>query len=50
MIECYYRWCEHHSLDEPFCRNDRCTATKEEFIQFVELRLAEEKKWEREKW
>jgi len=38
MIECYFRWCEHHYKDEPFCKLDKCVATKEQMMKFTELR------------
>ena len=41
MIECYYHWCENHSKYEPFCMNDECTASKEDFVKFAILREAE---------
>jgi len=42
MIECYWRWCEYHCKDEPFCSlyND-CLATNEQVIEFRELRKLE---------
>ena len=41
MIECYYRWCENHYKDEPFCKIDNCVATTEQVINFMELRKLE---------
>lgn len=41
MIECYFKWCEHHQKDEPFCINQECTATKENIIVFMDLRKKE---------
>ena len=42
MIECYYRWCEHHAKYEPFCNNTECTATEKEVVEFQKLRKKEE--------
>ena len=47
MIECYYKWCEHHSIDEPFCENNNCTATDEQIIKFAELRKQELLYWDK---
>lgn len=50
MIECYFKWCIHHWCNQdpnqgPFCNNDPedegCTATKEQIIEFTELRKQE---------
>ena len=41
MIECYFKWCNHHPKDEPFCGMDRCLATEEQIIEFRELRSKE---------
>lgn len=41
MIECYFKWCDHHCKDEPFCNLDNCVATKEQIIEFTDLRVLE---------
>lgn len=44
MIECYYKWCEHHAKDEPFCGQDcgsDCIATEEDLANFQGLRKLE---------
>ena len=41
MIECYFKWCQHHCKDEPFCCRDDCTATLQELAYFSELREQE---------
>ena len=38
MIECYYMWCEHHALDEPFCTKDKCQDSKEQVARFQYFR------------
>jgi len=55
MIECYYHWCKHHSInwqpDEgPFCdRTDKCVATETELKHFAILRKEEMMVWQRRK-
>lgn len=46
MIECYYRWCEYHEKDEPFCCETHCRATKVQLSQFACLRKVEKIGWE----
>lgn len=41
MIECYFKQCEHHPKDEPFCGLSECVATDEQIIKFRKLRLNE---------
>ena len=44
-IECYYRWCPHHSFntsqDGPFCDKLKCVATEGALERYRELRAAE---------
>lgn len=41
MIECYFKWCEYHHKDEPFCKVSDCKATDEQILIFVDLRKKE---------
>jgi len=45
MIECYFRWCEYHCKDEPFCCNGECIATYNDMMKFTELRRDELKEF-----
>lgn len=43
MIECYFKECpnheyNHHKDSEPFCNNDKCTATDTEIDEYEVLR------------
>ena len=48
MRECYYKWCEHHEQDEPYCLNNECTADAKALIVFEQLRNEELTKWKLE--
>ena len=44
MIECYFKSCKNHCKDEPFCCEDKCTATEEQIIEFKKERADENEK------
>lgn len=41
MIECYYKWCKYHSVDEPYCERATCTATDDQMKYWAVLRTRE---------
>jgi len=45
MIECYFKWCQHHNKDEPFCTMDSCVADENALNAFGKLRRIEELGW-----
>ena len=41
MIECYYKWCEFHNLDEPFCTKAKCEVSEKQMKRYQYFRKLE---------